>query len=71
MMRDFFTWLHGQTNTSWLIPGVHDFVFTGDAWEAQARIAANASARACDHHYADRPTSASDEWKSVFGGYVT
>lgn len=70
MMRDFFTWLSAQTNQWWITPGVMDFVHTGDAWAAQARFAAIASARACEHHAANRPDLALQEWRNVFGAYV-
>lgn len=70
MLRDFFTWLGNQTNRHWYLPGVYDTVWTGDAWAAQARFAANAASRACEHHAGDRPYSAASEWANIFGAYA-
>jgi hypothetical protein len=70
MMRDFFKWLPSQTDQWWITPGVPDFVQTGNTWEAQVRFAASASARACEHHAANRPDLALQEWRNVFGPYV-
>jgi hypothetical protein len=70
MLRDFFSWLQNQQNTYWAVPGVSDIVATGDGWAAQARIAANAAARATEHGAADRLTSAKSEWRNVLGDYV-
>ena len=71
MMRDFFQWLQRQTNQSWWIPGVYDLVHTGDVWEPQARFTASAAERACAHYSAERPVSATTEWRNIFGSYVT
>lgn len=70
MMRDFFGWLGRQTNEHWFLPGVCDTVATGDAWAAQARFAASAATRACEHHANNCPYSAEIEWERVFGSYV-
>jgi hypothetical protein len=71
MMRDFFRWLEKQTNQYWFIPGAIELVGTGQEWEAQARFAGNAAERACSYHAGDRPVAAAEEWKQVFGSYVS
>lgn len=70
MLRDFFVWLGRQTNQIWSAPGTSEFVSTGDAWEAQARFAANAATRACGWDLAQYPKTAADEWRNIFGTYT-
>src|SRR5207253_1346407 len=54
MMRDFLPFLLGKKNTYLLTPGTYDLVATGSAWEAQARFAASAAARATQYGSEDK-----------------
>jgi hypothetical protein len=70
MVRDFFVWFEDRWAEHWSIPGTTETVYTGSAWRAQEGFAKNAAIRACEHHAAEKPYLAADEWKRVFGEYV-
>jgi hypothetical protein len=70
MMRDFFAYL-GTKKLGYLFsPGTYDLVHLGDAWEAQARFAANAAARATTLGAEDKLDRAKEEWRNIFGYYL-
>jgi hypothetical protein len=71
MLRDFFTWLQGVESQAWYLPGsTLGMVNLGNAWSAQARFAATASARATRLGAEDKPALAAMEWRNVLGNYV-
>jgi hypothetical protein len=70
MVRDFFDYLMKQQNRHLTLPGTGDFVYTGDAWAAQARFASSAAQRATDLGQEDKIQAAKEEWRNIFGSYV-
>jgi hypothetical protein len=71
MVRDFLGFILNNVNAWIPISGTSETISLGSEWEAQARIALNAAIRATVHGAEDRPYSAKDEWRNIFGNYIT
>ena len=69
VMRDFFQYLIGRTNT-WLTVPDGQQVWLGDLWKSRAESAYASSLRACDHERENRIADAGDEWQKVFGTWI-
>ncbi len=67
MVRDFFFWLTAQTGRVLYVPGSHEGLALGDAWQASAETAHAAAAKASDLERDNRNDQALVRWREIFG----
>lgn len=67
MVRDFFEYLVSQSSTYIYAPGTYEAMYIGSAWLSKANTAKSHAVNACDHDAGDRPNSAGEEWRKIFG----
>jgi hypothetical protein len=67
MVREYLGELIKYANSSCKIPGIEEKCYYGDAWISKARTALARAQKACEHEVGDRPFSANEEWRKIFG----
>lgn len=69
MSRDFFKFLKDidKTKTYWLAPGSNRYVSKYGNFQAKASIAYNLSLEAIEHESNNRPYSAKQKWREIYG----
>jgi Second Messenger Oligonucleotide or Dinucleotide Synthetase domain len=68
--RDFFAYLYHRAHTSIVVPGTHEQILLGDAWQSRAESAYWQAEKACDHERYNRVEAAGEEWQKIFGTRV-
>jgi len=70
LLRDFFAFLHGQSNRFVMVPGTLEAIPLGDAWKSRAESAYGRAAKACDYEDWNCVTLAGEEWQKIFGSAI-
>jgi Second Messenger Oligonucleotide or Dinucleotide Synthetase domain len=68
--RDFFAYLYHRANTFVVVPGIHEQIFLGNAWQSRAASAYSRAVKACEHERYNRVEAAGDEWQKIFGTQI-
>ncbi|MGQ0512950.1 SMODS domain-containing nucleotidyltransferase, partial [Bacillus sp. D-CC] len=69
MSRDFFEFLKNidKNQLYWLAPGSNRYVWKYDSFQNKAFIAYNLSLEAIEHETNNRPYSAKQKWREIYG----
>lgn len=68
MVRDYFKQLIEKANNNYTLPGLTEKIdYDGDSWKSKAESAYARAVKACEFESAKDETSATEEWKKVFG----
>lgn len=68
MIRDYFKQLIEKANSTYILPGLTEKIdYNGDAWKSKAESAYNRANKACEFEGDENETSATEEWKKIFG----
>lgn len=67
MVRDFFAFLIKRKNTSVMVPGLAEVISLGSEWLSRAESANARADAACIYETSKLDSSASIEWKKIFG----
>ncbi|MEK7019838.1 SMODS domain-containing nucleotidyltransferase [Bacillus sp. FSL R9-9410] len=69
MSRDFFKFLKDidKTKTYWLAPGSNRYVWKDGNFQTKASTAYNLSLEAIEHETKNRPYSAKQKWREIYG----
>lgn len=70
IMRDFFVFLYGRTNTLVYVPGTNEPIFLGDAWKSRTESANSRALKACEYEHKDWIHLAGEEWQKIFGSQI-
>ena len=74
MVRDFFKYLIGKSNSYLIVPGNYEIVWLGSDWKSKAESARDRAIKACEYEAeSDGSTKEVDawwEWKNIFGDDV-
>jgi len=74
MVRDFFEYLIGKSNSYVFVPGTYETVLLGSDWKSRAESARDRAIKACQYE-ADTNSKTKEvdawwEWKNIFGDDV-
>jgi hypothetical protein len=67
MVRDFFKKLLDFVNGQCEMPGSNEKIYYGSLWQSKAESAYNRAKKACEYESKKEYTSATQEWKKIFG----
>ncbi len=67
MIRDYFKQLIEKTNNTYILPGLTEKIYYGDAWKSKAKTAYARAIKACQYESDKEETLAAEEWKKIFG----
>jgi hypothetical protein len=68
MVRDYFKQLIEKANSTYTLPGLTEKIdYNSDAWISKAETAYARATKACQFESEKDETSATDEWKKLFG----
>lgn len=70
IMRDFFAYLYSKANQYVFVPGTHEMIWLGDAWQSRAETAYNRAVKACDYEKENWINLAGEEWQKIFGTQI-
>jgi Second Messenger Oligonucleotide or Dinucleotide Synthetase domain len=65
--RDFFDFIYRRANGYIVVPGTHEVIALGNAWQSRALSAHQRAIKACDYEKDNLVEAAGDEWQKILG----